>query len=343
MKKFKKLSALLMASVITTGTVSATASNAIWITSSKEYLIKKLESCDLYVPADSDIFSNTYLYSLGNYGYKVYDMEGYDDYLINPDRLTMTVTDGMDIEKFNALADEFFPGAVVNVTADDDSAGCLRIDISGYSDRQYTLKESIGKEITIEQARVFTDALGEFAEINSSSFDFYPVSPGIGYTGLTDYLNITPEKLEQIENYINANNIKCHIRIDDVFETDKYGSVISENITVLPDEELSITEHFELAEQFCRDLDIKPNWLCPSMSSAFDKTTIEMYSNIDGDANDDGELSLADAITIMQSVGNPDKYSLTPQGEFNADIAGDYDGITNMDALAVQRKLLHLE
>ena len=68
-----------------------------------------------------------------------------------------------------------------------------------------------------------------------------------------------------------------------------------------------------------------------------------MHNNIDGDANNDGELSLADAISIMQAIGNPDEYTLTPQGEFNADIAGNYDGLTNMDALAVQKKLLNLE
>ena len=71
--------------------------------------------------------------------------------------------------------------------------------------------------------------------------------------------------------------------------------------------------------------------------------SVEMHANVKGDANDDGNLALSDAITIMQTIGNPDVYKLTAQGEYNADIAGDFDGITNADALAIQRKLLGLE
>ena len=43
----------------------------------------------------------------------------------------------------------------------------------------------------------------------------------------------------------------------------------------------------------------------------------------------------------MQSIANPAKYKLTSQGNFNADT--DWDGITNSDALAIQKKLLQLE
>ena len=68
-----------------------------------------------------------------------------------------------------------------------------------------------------------------------------------------------------------------------------------------------------------------------------------MHNNLKGDANNDGTLALSDAVAIMQTVGNPDTYGLTAQGEYNADIAGDFDGITNLDALTVQRKLLKLE
>jgi hypothetical protein len=72
---------------------------------------------------------------------------------------------------------------------------------------------------------------------------------------------------------------------------------------------------------------------------------------IEGDANCDGELSMADAVLIMQFIANPDKYGengtneyhITEQGKINADIAGANDGITNSDALEVQKKLLKLK
>ena len=80
-------------------------------------------------------------------------------------------------------------------------------------------------------------------------------------------------------------------------------------------------------------------------------TTTTATEPIEGDANCDGQLNMADAVLIMQSLANPDKYGtngtderhLTAQGEKNADITGDNDGVTNADALAIQKKLLGLD
>ena len=44
----------------------------------------------------------------------------------------------------------------------------------------------------------------------------------------------------------------------------------------------------------------------------------------------------------MQTIANPAKYKLSEQGRKNADIVGDNDGITNLDALQIQKKLLKL-
>lgn len=64
-------------------------------------------------------------------------------------------------------------------------------------------------------------------------------------------------------------------------------------------------------------------------------------SDVTGDANCDGTMDMSDAVLIMQSIANPDKYKLTEQGSKNADMDG--DGVTNGDALAIQKKLLRLE
>ncbi len=73
-------------------------------------------------------------------------------------------------------------------------------------------------------------------------------------------------------------------------------------------------------------------------------------SDISGDANCDGKVRLNDAVLIMQSIGNPevyglggtDKNSITAQGIINADCCGNNDGLTNNDALSIQRYLIHL-
>ena len=54
-----------------------------------------------------------------------------------------------------------------------------------------------------------------------------------------------------------------------------------------------------------------------------------------GDANEDGDISLADAVLIMQALSNPDEFSLTEQGAINADYNGD-GSVTTADALEIQ-------
>lgn len=69
-----------------------------------------------------------------------------------------------------------------------------------------------------------------------------------------------------------------------------------------------------------------------------------------GDADCDGKLYLNDAVLIMQAVGNPDEYgvggtaptAITSQGAKNGDCCNTGDGLTNLDALSIQRYLLGL-
>ncbi len=56
-----------------------------------------------------------------------------------------------------------------------------------------------------------------------------------------------------------------------------------------------------------------------------------------GDVNGDGKVLLNDAVLILQYLGNPDSVSLNLA---NADVCNPGDGITNKDALAIQRFIL---
>lgn len=66
-----------------------------------------------------------------------------------------------------------------------------------------------------------------------------------------------------------------------------------------------------------------------------------------GDANCDDQVNMADAVFVMQSVSNPDKYGkgkpdgISEAGERNADVDG-LEGITNKDALMIQKFKLGL-
>ena len=71
-------------------------------------------------------------------------------------------------------------------------------------------------------------------------------------------------------------------------------------------------------------------------ASEVDVNTVDVLNSLDGDANEDGETDLADATAIIQAIGNPAKYALSAQGEFNADTDG--NGLTGADAIAIQYK-----
>lgn len=61
-----------------------------------------------------------------------------------------------------------------------------------------------------------------------------------------------------------------------------------------------------------------------------------------GDANCDGKVEIADAVQIMSYVSNSTAYPLSPQGLINSDVYANGDGISNMDALSVQKLLANI-
>jgi len=61
-----------------------------------------------------------------------------------------------------------------------------------------------------------------------------------------------------------------------------------------------------------------------------------------GDVDLNGEVDITDAARIMSYVTNPEKYSLSNQAKLNGDVYQNGDGLSNMDALAVRKKLAQL-
>lgn len=55
---------------------------------------------------------------------------------------------------------------------------------------------------------------------------------------------------------------------------------------------------------------------------------------LSGDTDCDDKVNINDAVLVMQSIANPDKYKISEQGKANADIDG--NGITLSDAIAIQ-------
>lgn len=94
--------------------------------------------------------------------------------------------------------------------------------------------------------------------------------------------------------------------------------------------------------------------IAPSNSGTWYIDNISLYKSdsnyLAGDSNCDGSIDMSDAVLIMQSLSNPDKYGIdgsdashiTEQGILNADCCNKGDGITNEDALAIQKYKLEI-
>ena len=85
-----------------------------------------------------------------------------------------------------------------------------------------------------------------------------------------------------------------------------------------------------------------------NLADAPDDVTVPDDKTVYGDANCDGGVDMSDAVLIMQSLANPNKYGLngtdsrhiTEQGQLNGDVDTSAKGITANDALRIQEYLL---
>ncbi|MBP0960629.1 MAG: hypothetical protein J5864_00635, partial [Oscillospiraceae bacterium] len=108
-----------------------------------------------------------------------------------------------------------------------------------------------------------------------------------------------------------------------------YDIVMLQCYTLLNDDESfnkSASQEFRISREF------------HSNFALLDSIDIER----NGDANLDGKTDISDAVLIMQTNSNPDKYEMKDKGKFNADVNETGDGITSKDAQHIQKTLLAL-
>jgi hypothetical protein len=155
-----------------------------------------------------------------------------------------------------------------------------------------------------------------YEEINKEKYDlfFYPEYYG--------YISLTPEEAAKLDSELIANI--------------EYFSAVPYELSF----ELSLENQIGLLSEINRNVNISSNKISQTSlggSLPIKGVTIDALNAVNGDANCDDILSIADAAAIFQSLANPDKYKLSAQGEFNADSKG--DGLTVDDAVKIQKKL----
>lgn len=82
--------------------------------------------------------------------------------------------------------------------------------------------------------------------------------------------------------------------------------------------------------------DSKPSVTEPPTSE--DGNDVTVY----GDADEDGDVNVNDAVKILSYVSNSKAYPIGSQGLINADVYSRGDGVSNLDALSIQRLLANI-
>ncbi|MBO5343776.1 MAG: hypothetical protein J6A57_04960 [Ruminococcus sp.] len=332
----KRIISLALSAITAISAVSAMSANALynWGAEDEESLLKQFENC-------VKIEDFEWIQYKGNTGagepiavYMDYNEEFsfvklYHMYNM-PDTVSFNIDKNIDISEIENLVasiDENLAFSANTALAENDT---LRVCMAQ------------SNEITLETAKKVREALGDKAETFSytNSLSRYSVISSDYLTGYTAK-DITFEELtEKLENYVKNKKLDAELVSFTFGDVTPDGAPVNcPQTMVIPKEKLTPAEHLELAKDIYDETGMQPCLYHVESMSNNGKLSNELNLTdyLNGDANCDKSATMADAAAILQAIGNPDKYALSDQGEFNADYA--CDGLTADDAIAIQKKL----
>ena len=135
------------------------------------------------------------------------------------------------------------------------------------------------------------------------------------------------EDIEVLKNYLNDNDIKYEEKI---IKTETRINPLRESFK-------DYDEYFQFVKKIKYDIGFKQALILPLdlvYVNITDVVNEPPEPTLSGDADCDGKVNINDAVFVMQSIANPDKYKISEQGKANADIDG--NGITLSDAVTIQ-------
>lgn len=288
----------------------------------------KLEDTE-WLSAVSGKCEAVYMKPSDDHGATFYFIERY------PDTVSFSVSSDVDEARLENLITETDKGLILLCYKNNDNYDCT-----------VTFKNDKGEydKIDSKTAKALYEALKVYASAFEYRYDQYIYSYSV-YDYLTGYeaMEYSFPIEDKLNEYLKSNDVKASLlKYSSGEETLLGNESVGETFFVVPDEEITFTEHYSLAKSIAEETGLRPHGVSPTGTGGkVEGMTINADDYIKGDANCDGTVDMSDAVLIMQSIANPDRYKLTAQGSFNADTDG--DGITSGDALAIQKKLLKLE
>ncbi|MBP3380647.1 MAG: dockerin type I repeat-containing protein [Ruminococcus sp.] len=336
--KIKRIIAAASVSAMCVSSMSALNSGAatIIIDSNSPYYEKLVENrVEL---EDHDLFSRTV--GSGKNDYKVYCPKVFADkseelcdfitiHEFLPNSMNIAVSSDTDAENISEIIGKYDPSLDVHFATTE-----LGGENGIFEGKLISVYDYDRKPETKETARKIYRELSGFTDV--FRFEYYGGS--ISEMNLTYYPSITSystgssgesydEMAEKLKLYFSENGLDFSVR--------EYEDTYSVCCEAYPNYPITAQEHLDIAADIYDKLGYYGNYISPS-SDRFNIEKIDLYNALDGDANNDGELDIADATLVLQSIGNADKYSLSAQGAYNADVNGSGD-VTALDALEIQK------
>lgn len=340
----KKLTSLLTLLTLTaTMCVSAVPASAIAISyekNSEEYktFIEKYTQFD-----DSDFFKdwgwNGSYYPEYNTYYKVNSSGSYGIVFeeIEDDRFSITVS--TKNENYAEIAESAFENF--------DDAYKVNVHLGGtYSNgviqetnvASYSVSYAELESEALLQARTVCEELKEAGVL--LGFEFYddmshPSIISCQYP--TVYYAIDTEKADALAEYTKQNNIAGEIvEVAEGDVVDGYTCMF-DGYMLVPDGEITAEEHFALAKQIYDDLELRTYMVSPESSTQSYSTVVDMFNVVYGDADNNGEINLYDAVEIAKYMMN-----MTAFDEVQSFVA-DFDGngkVDLYDAVEIAKSLM---
>ena len=190
------------------------------------------------------------------------------------------------------------------------------------SDNNIEICNSITKEVKNKYDNNLRAANGVFDFIEFFHMEFRWDSWSVRDVSTGNFTKLIDSQYEKINDELKENGFDAY------FETEPAKIIVSDEYTEVEKFELKKHLHdnygidlYQYGECSATDTGAKIDFLADSVA---------------GDANLDGRATVADAVAILQFIGNRDKYELTEQGKFNADVDG-VEGVTANDALTIQQ------
>lgn len=331
----KKLTAMILAMSVTAATTASLPANAIFHwgnQNSPDYLENTFNGNALdekYYP----------LYDRGSYAF-------YDEvlgYFISPNGNSVVAVHPLEnllvcktalgYSNAEELAELYAHLGKVNERLEEHFGEGISIDLfvddmHVYNAGNYPIKEIVS---FLKAEEVFYDFEYQtdrvyFTHISSPYVTTYSDGLGVG------------ERTQKVIDYVTENVPEADVTFFNNYREPLETAEGADSVTILLKNDDSLTAHLDLALEIYEATGISPFGLIPSAKSDEIGVPVDVENYIDGDANCDGQLTIADAATVLQALGNSDKYELSAQGEFNADLTG--DGLTILDALSIQKQVI---